>query len=182
MKQKYDRKKEDSRKYVEGDLVWVEGNDIKDGRPTKKLGPKRFGPFPVIKKVGESAYELLIPTTWKRIHPVFNEVKLTPYTRSTFENQKEHSISMIPQAEGNEGVQEVERILDSRWKNRVLQYLVKWRGQSNEESTWEDRTNIFEGAPEICKTFHQENPEAPRMPTVKIPARLRGRNPKGGVL
>lgn len=38
---------------------------------TKKLLEKFIGPFEVIKHVGEVAYELSLPASMSRIHPVF---------------------------------------------------------------------------------------------------------------
>jgi len=54
----------------------VDSSNISSNHPTKKLVFKRVGPFPVIKKVGSSAYELQIPKIWKNLHPVINESKL----------------------------------------------------------------------------------------------------------
>jgi hypothetical protein len=175
MKEQYDRKKKEARKYKKGELVWVDGSNISTDQPTKKLSQKRYGPFPIVKEVGNGAYEVKIPTQWKRVHNVFNEVKLTPYKASSFDQQSENSENRIPETKGEEPLMEVEKILDSRWNKEVLQYKVKWRGQPIEESSWEDRGNVFEGAAEKCREFHKENPEAPRMPVIRIPPQLRGR-------
>lgn len=61
-----------------GDKVLVENLNLKTNRPMKKLGDKRFGPVEVLKKVGESAYKVKLPKSWK-IHDVFNKVLLTKY-------------------------------------------------------------------------------------------------------
>ena len=68
--------------------MWVENSNINSDRPAKKLAFKRAGPFPVIKKVGSSAYELKIPKMWKNLHPVINESKLKPYHYPTFAQQQ----------------------------------------------------------------------------------------------
>ncbi|KAJ3574926.1 hypothetical protein NP233_g1445 [Leucocoprinus birnbaumii] len=176
MKERYDENKREAVEYKVGDLVWLDGTDIMDGRPTKKLAPKRYGPFLITEKIGKSAYKLLIPGTWKKIHPVFNEVKLSPYKKPVFEGQAENSETRIPEATGVEEIMEVERILDSRWRGSELQYLVKWKGQSVEDATWELRKEIFESASVVCNDFHRQHPEAPRMPIIRIPPLLRGRN------
>ncbi|KAG5634696.1 hypothetical protein H0H81_001081 [Sphagnurus paluster] len=64
---------------------------------------------------------------------------------------------------------EVEKILDSRWYKDGLQYLVKWQGQPNEESTWEWAEEVKQNAKESVDDYHQTNPDAPRPITITIP-------------
>jgi len=84
--------------------------------------------------------------------------------------QQESSLTVIaPSREG--AIQEVKRILNSRRQGDELQYLVKWQGQPFEESTWEDRCEIIKGASQLCQDFHKNHPDAPRVPTIRIPGR-----------
>ena len=57
-----------------GDKVWLEATNILTDQPTKKLNDKQFDPFRILKKIGAALYKLDIPKTWKRVHPVFNEI------------------------------------------------------------------------------------------------------------
>ena len=61
MKWRIDKSRGEAIKYKEGDLVRVDSSNIISDHPAKKLAFKRAGPFPVIKKVGPSAYKLQIP-------------------------------------------------------------------------------------------------------------------------
>ena len=65
--------------YKPGDKVWLDASDIKTTRPSQKLSEKRLGPFSILKQVSPNAYHLKLPAAFKRLHPVFNIVKLTPY-------------------------------------------------------------------------------------------------------
>jgi len=58
MKKFYNRKVRPSVDYKKGDLILLEGTNIRSDRPSKKLGDKQYGPFKVIEKVGSSAYRL----------------------------------------------------------------------------------------------------------------------------
>jgi hypothetical protein len=57
--------------YKEGNQVWLEGMNLKTLYPTAKLGPKRYGPFKVVKQLSEAIYQLEMPRQWK-IHNVFH--------------------------------------------------------------------------------------------------------------
>src|SRR5882757_10999697 len=79
MKQFYDRTKGKSLNYTVGEKVWLEGKNLKPLQPTKKFTDKCYGLFMILEKIGKSSYKLEILKTWKQIHPVFNEVLLSPY-------------------------------------------------------------------------------------------------------
>ena len=40
------------------------------------------------------------------------------------------------------GEYEVERVIRGRYKNRELQYLIKWKGFPNSRNTWEPEKNL----------------------------------------
>jgi len=171
MKRKWDSKKKPEVERSSGDLVWVDAMHYNSGQPSKKLSAKQLGPFPIIRKVSKAAYELKIPSTWKSIYPVVNESYLTSYVTSTFEQQSQKSDNRITNPNDQTNVQEVEKILDSRWRGNKLQYLIKWKGQLLEERTWENRSEVIKGAPRSCKEFHQKHPDVPRVPTIRLPVK-----------
>ncbi|EEB89023.1 hypothetical protein MPER_12935 [Moniliophthora perniciosa FA553] len=61
-----------------GQKVWLEGKNLHIGYPTKKLSPKREGPFEIIEALGPVNYRLELPEQWK-IHNVFHANLLTPF-------------------------------------------------------------------------------------------------------
>ena len=124
-------------------------------------------PFTILEKVGRSAYKLDLPISWiqKRIHPVFNEVLLTPYVTPRFGNQVQLPPPPPELVDGEEEY-EVEAVLDSRWHKvgrgrQDLQYLVKWKGYGPEENTWEPAANL-EHARRRIGDFHRQFPNAPK--------------------
>ena len=64
--------------FEEGQKVWLEATHLKTMHPTAKLGPRRYGPFKITKKLSHVVYQLHIPQQWK-IHDVFHAALLTPY-------------------------------------------------------------------------------------------------------
>jgi len=116
------------------------------------LDQKKLGPFKIIKKIGRSAYQIQLLVSWTRIHPVFNEVLLTPVDDPQFVQQIEPEPPGPIDMEG-EPEYEVEEVMSSRKCGQGIQYLVKWKGYGNEEMTWEARSNM-EKVKDAIKDFH----------------------------
>lgn len=161
MKRYYDRKRSTSFNFQVGDKVWLEGYNIKTDRPMKKLEDKRYGPFKIVEKVGKSAYRLQLPKTWKALHPVFNEVVLSPFKSPVFPGQLKDP-PPPPEIIDGEREYEVEELMDSKLKGQEIHYLVKWRGYPREEWTWEPRAELMKHARKAVEAFHKAHPSAPR--------------------
>ena len=64
--------------YQKGDLVWIEGTNLKTLYPSAKLAPKCYGLFKVMKQLSPTVYSIEIPCQWK-IHNGFHANLITPY-------------------------------------------------------------------------------------------------------
>ena len=98
------------REYVIGEHVWLEATNLKV-KGTRKLLPKRYGPFKITERIGPVAYWLDLPSHMK-IHNVFHIDLLTPY-RVT----QEYGIAYErppPILEASEEEYEIEAIRDMR--------------------------------------------------------------------
>ena len=71
-------KHQDTPKYKDGNLVWLEGKNLRIAQPMPKLAPRRHGPFKIIQVMSPINYRLELPTQWS-IHPVFHIDLLMPY-------------------------------------------------------------------------------------------------------
>ena len=107
--------------YKPGDKVYLDASDIRTNRPSRKLSHCRLGPFPVVKKVGNRAYQLRLPLLMSRLHPGFNIVKLTPAPVDPIKGRH-------PEIIDGEEKWVVEEVLDSKMMNQKICYLVKWEG------------------------------------------------------
>jgi hypothetical protein len=142
-----------------GDLVWLEGTNLRLSHPTAKLAPKRYGPFKITKKISPVVFQLELPGHWT-IHNVFHASLLTPY-RETQEhgiNYPEPSPELIEESEEYE----VDRIMNSRCHGRKkkLQFLIHWKGYSTAHDSWEDATDVF--APQKVEEYYQRKRTAIR--------------------
>jgi len=72
----------------------------------------------------------------RRLHPVFNVVKLSPAPDDPIIGRRQNPPPPPELVDGEEKYI-VEEILNSRMFRRKLQYLVKWEGYGIEGNTWE---------------------------------------------
>ena len=136
--------------YKPGEQVWLEGTHLHTTHPTRKLRPKRYGPFKVLRTIGEVSYQLELPTQWK-IHDVFHAKLLHPYVET-----EEYGINFQePPPDLIEGEEEweVEQILDERKQGQTQQYLVQWKGYSSAHDSWEPIAGI--NASDLIADFHK---------------------------
>lgn len=151
-----DRKRQDHN-FKCGDQVWLLRKNIKTTRPCEKLDNKKIGPFKIIEEINPVAFKLKLPVSLK-IHPVFHVSLLEKYYNPRYEHQKNSQ----PPPEIIDGQEEyvVEAILDSRFRKKKLQYLVKWEGYSDCDNSWEPVKNL-ENAPQKIEEFHKKYPKKP---------------------
>ena len=95
-----------------------------------------------------------------KIHPVVNISRIKPY-KERLEGQPTFKPGPVQVTEDREIEFEIESIIDSQWKGRRLEYLVHWKGYSEEDRTWEPKGNLA-NASEAIKDFHRTSPSAPR--------------------
>ena len=96
-----------------------------------------MGPFRVLETIGEQAYRLALPETWK-IHPVFHVSLLRDWKAANVQQDQLVSQEDVPDTE--EPYWEIEKIL--RWrkikrnKKIIKEYLVLWKNFPVEEASW----------------------------------------------
>jgi hypothetical protein len=135
------RSKKDSPPFSKGDSVWLDGRHLNRGHTFPKMSPLREGPFKIEEIMGPVTYKLKLPPQWK-IHNVFHGKLLTPYRETNVhgKNFPEPPPDLI----------KVDSIRDHRKRGKGQQYLVKWKGYSDE--TWEPEANL-KNASEVLKDY-----------------------------
>ena len=155
--ERWAKAKKEGRKFQKGDLMWLEGHNLKMDQPTSKLATKRYGPFPVVQVLLPVTYQLTLPEQWK-IHPVFHVDLLTPYKETAFHGT--NYMRPPPDLINDEEEYEVEQILDSRvqGRNQRVQYLVKWVGYPDSDNQWFNAEQLT--ADEAIREFKRRRPNA----------------------
>jgi hypothetical protein len=106
-----------------GDLVWLEGVNLKITHPKAKLDAKGYGPFSITKEISPVVSQLALPPQW-HIHNVFHASLLTPY-KETEEHGDNFAQPPLELIEGQEEYK-VEQIMNLRHTGHTkkLQYLL----------------------------------------------------------
>ena len=126
----------------------------------QKLGQQRVGPFTIIRKVGNLAYELDIPKNWK-IHPTISVTHLELAKEDSYSRSMPVVPDIIQDEEGSHEEWEVEEILRSRWRDKKnkknKQYLVKWKGFGPEHNEW-IAADYLKNSPNLMRQFEERSP------------------------
>ena len=111
-----------------------------------KLKPRYIGPFDIIARVGDRAYELALPPNMDKIHNVFHVSMLKKYVRD-----ESHIIPYFGELNVQPDTTYEEKpikILDTRDKvlRRKTIRLVKvlWSNRGREEASWEKEDDMKE--------------------------------------
>ncbi|ESK83585.1 hypothetical protein Moror_12075 [Moniliophthora roreri MCA 2997] len=127
------REKQKLDTFEEGQKVWLEAKNLATGYPSKKLAPKREGPFKILKVLRPVTYKLDLPHQWK-IHSVFHAALLSP-----FKQTEAHGLSFTePPLDLIEGFEEyeVEAVVGHRPKKRPREFLVSYTGYDSSHNQW----------------------------------------------
>ena len=115
-----------------------------------KLSPRYIGPFEILRKVGNVAYELALPPHMEQIHNVFHMSMLKRYTPDTRHVIEYEPIELQPDLSY---VEQPVQILDRKEKvlrNKTVSLVrVLWRNPRIEESTWELESEMLEKYPHL---------------------------------
>jgi hypothetical protein len=127
--------------FEEGDHVYLKVSPLRGMRRFKvkgKLSPRFIRPFRIFRRVGEMAYQLVLPDNLPDVHNVFHVSQLKKYLRVPEEQLPMEELSV----QGDLTYTEYPiRILDTLTRvirNKVIKMCnVQWNHHGEDEATWE---------------------------------------------
>ncbi|KAJ8454593.1 hypothetical protein ONZ51_g12939 [Trametes cubensis] len=145
-----DRFKGKFAQFKKGQKVWLEGKNLQLAYASRKLAPKREGPFVITEVLGPVTYRLELPKHWK-VHPVFHACFLTPYKEN--DTHGPNYTRPPPDLINGEEEYEVEAIVGHKTTRGGIRYQIKWKGYSSAENTWEPESALIPNAKEILQQY-----------------------------
>nr|AAM14672.1 Putative polyprotein [Oryza sativa Japonica Group] len=137
--------------FEEGDYVYLRVTPLRGVHRfhTKgKLALRFVGPYKIVSRRGEVAYQLELPQSLAGVHNVFHVSQLKKCLRVPTE---EANLEQIEVQEDLTYVEKPIRILETnerKTRNRVIRFCkVQWSNHSEEESTWEREDELKSAHP-----------------------------------
>jgi len=144
MRQQVDaNKKRRHEDFEVGEKVYVSTKNLSH-LPTasRKLAYKYIGPFPIVKKIGDSAYQLSLPASYT-MHDVFNVSLL----KRSVPAEADTPIEPPPlYYDRGDPCYTVENVIGHKGTGKNKRWLVKWKGYADADNTWEPKENLMDPA------------------------------------
>ena len=107
-------------------------------RMNEKFGPRFYGPYKILQRVGKAAYQLELPKDCS-LHPVFHVSQL-----KRAEGVTQAAVAVPPlTADLEEVLQPVDILQIRHLPSKPREILVLWDGRDETEATWEDTSKFF---------------------------------------
>ena len=103
---------------------------LTDTRGRGKLGPRYYGPYKVLEKIGSVAYRLQLPAG-ARLHDVFHVGLLKPFVGDPPEQ-----IKPLPPIHHGRACIEPDKVLRGRLARGTYELLVQWKGLDASAASW----------------------------------------------
>ena len=148
--------------FEEGSYVLLSTQNLRMKGTPSKLRRRFAGPFKIIQRVGNQAYKLQLPDSW-RIHNVFHVSLLKRWIAQHYRTAEATAQPELDLDLDQPKEFEVEKIIRKR---RVLkrngrlshyEYLTMWTGYPIEEATWEPATS-FTDATVLEENLKEDQP------------------------
>ena len=109
----------------------------------KKLAFRYYGPYEIVKRIGEQSYKLALPPHL-HIHDVFHVSLLKQYIANSEHILNTDDTILVNQ---EEFPMKPEMILETKERNlrrrTIREVLVKWSGYPAEDASWEDWDSLI---------------------------------------
>ncbi|WVZ76109.1 hypothetical protein U9M48_024111 [Paspalum notatum var. saurae] len=134
--------------FAVGDYVYFKVSPIRGLRRFKakgKLAPRYIGPFKIIDRKGEVAYQLEFPNRLSGVHDVFHVSQLKKCLRL-----REDELNVQDDLTYTEYPVQILETAERTTRNRVIKMCkVKWSHHTAEEATWEREDDLRADYPEL---------------------------------
>src|SRR5512138_3711058 len=115
-----------------------------------KLAPRYVGPYRIIARRGEVAYQLELPASLGNVHDVFHVSQLKKCLRVPSEQANSEQIEVREDLTYVERPVKILDTMERRTRNRVIRFCkVQWSNHAEEEATWEREDELKAAHPDL---------------------------------
>jgi hypothetical protein len=139
--------------FEEGDYVYLKVSPIRGlhrFKVTGKLSPRYIGPFKILERKGEVAYQLELPARLSDVHNVFHISQLKKCLRVP---EEQLPLEELDVQENLTYEEHLIKILDTAEtvtrSNRIRMCRVQWSHHSEDEATWEREDELQVEFPQL---------------------------------
>ena len=109
-----------------------------------------MGPFEILKRIGPLAYELALPPSLDKVHPVFHVSQLRKYIRDPTHIIDHSNLGLDETLVYEELPMKILDTKELRLRNKIVrQVLIQWGRHSSREATWELEETMRSKYPEL---------------------------------
>ena len=123
-----------------------------------KLAPRHIGPFKVLERKGEVAFQFELPESLSGIHNVFHVSQLKKCLRVPEEKISLEELNVKEDLTYKEYPVKILEIAERVTRSKVIRMCkVQWNRYSNEEATWEREEDLKVEYPQLYEATTSES-------------------------
>ena len=127
-----------------------------------KLAPRFIGPFKVLGRRGNVAYQLELPEHLSEVHDVFHISQLRKCVSPPHKQTDYKEVELSPELTYEEKPVKILEESERRTRNKVIRFFrVQWEGHTEDEATWEREDSLLEEYPYLFKEQPKSRDEIP---------------------
>ena len=116
----------------------------------RKLAPRYIGPFKILERYGEVAYQLELPGSLSGVHDVFHVSQLKKYLRVPEEQIPLEELAVKEDLTYEEYPIKILQMAERVTRSRVIKMCkVQWNRYTEDEATWEREEELRKTYPQL---------------------------------
>lgn len=136
-----------------GDHVYLRVSPLRGTKRfgmTGKLAPRYIGPYPIIDRRGEVAYQLELPPELAVVHDVFHVSQLRKCLRVPEEQVPIQKVDVQKDLTYTERPIKILDEKERRMRRKNIKFLkVQWSNHTEDEATWEQEDHLRAEYPDL---------------------------------
>ncbi|XP_028765326.1 uncharacterized protein LOC114723301, partial [Neltuma alba] len=104
----------------------------------KKLSPRFMGPYEILARVGEVAYQIALPPQLDRVHNVFHVSQLKKYQPDPSHIIEPEEVELRENLTYRTEPERIADVKEKQLRNKTIRLVkVIWKGMAPGDATWE---------------------------------------------